>query len=81
MMRYRPNPGRMLRLREVEQMIGRKRSSLYQDMAIGRFPKPIKIGARAVAWPEQELIAWLHGRIAQRDGDSVIARRRLQGSD
>lgn len=58
----------MLRLREVEQMIGRKRSSIYQDMANGRFPKPVKIGARAVAWLEQELIAWQRGLIEKRDG-------------
>jgi prophage regulatory protein len=57
----------MLRLREVQQMTGRSRSSIYQDIGLGRFPKQIKIGVRAVAFSEQEVFDWLHRRIAERD--------------
>ncbi len=34
----------------------------------GAFPKPVRIGARMVAWPEQEINDWLKSRIAERDG-------------
>ncbi|MFB0691935.1 AlpA family phage regulatory protein [Agrobacterium fabrum] len=34
----------------------------------GDFPKPVKIGARLVAWPEHEINDWLKIRIAERDG-------------
>jgi prophage regulatory protein len=34
----------------------------------GEFPKPIKIGKRAVAWLDAELKQWLEQRIAERDG-------------
>lgn len=31
------------------------------------FPRPIKIGKRAVAWLESEINTWLDARIAERD--------------
>jgi prophage regulatory protein len=36
-------------------------------MKAGTFPKPVKIGERAVAWPESEINAWLEQRIAERE--------------
>jgi prophage regulatory protein len=36
-------------------------------MADGRFPKPMKLGERAVGWSEAEIAAWLESRIAARD--------------
>ena len=35
------------------------KSTIYQKMSEGTFPKPIKIGARAVAWLESDVDAWL----------------------
>jgi prophage regulatory protein len=57
---------RMLRRREVEQITARSRSAIYEGMANGTFPKPVKIGARAVAWPESVIRQW----IAERMGGS-----------
>lgn len=54
---------RMLRRREVEAITGRSRSSIYEDIAAGTFPKPVKIGARAVAWPESVIRAWIAERM------------------
>lgn len=46
-----------LNLNEVRQKLGgRSRSAIYLDMANGRLPKPIKLGAR-LYWPEAELDA------------------------
>ena len=36
-------------------------STLYRYMKEGRFPAPLKIGERAVAWPLSEVQAWLAG--------------------
>jgi prophage regulatory protein len=55
---------RILRRREVEARIGLSRSTIYEGMAEGVFPKPIKIGKRAVGWPESAIVAWLEGRAA-----------------
>jgi prophage regulatory protein len=46
------------RRREVEQLTGLPTSTLYDEMRQGRFPKPIKLGARTVAWLESDIAKW-----------------------
>ncbi len=58
---------RTLRRRDVEGRTGLSRSTLYAMMAQGTFPKPVRLGARAVGWPESEIAAWLESRKAERD--------------
>ena len=38
------------RIRETERISGKKRSTIYKDIADGKFPKPYKLGAQSVAW-------------------------------
>jgi prophage regulatory protein len=59
---------RIYRRREVEQLTGKKRSALYADIAEGKFPRPVKIGARAVGWLESEIADWQASRLAERNG-------------
>ncbi|GGC62081.1 helix-turn-helix transcriptional regulator [Marinobacter halophilus] len=54
---------RMLRRKEVEAITGRSRSAIYEGMSTGTFPKPVKIGARAVAWPESVIRNWIAERM------------------
>jgi len=58
---------KILRRREVEARTGLSRSTLYNMMADGSFPRPLKLGARAVGWPESEIAAWFEARKAERD--------------
>ena len=51
---------------EVEQLTGLKRSIIYDKMKAGTFPKPVKLSARAVAWPEAKVDAWIDERLVQR---------------
>jgi prophage regulatory protein len=51
---------------EIEHRTGLKRSTIYDKMKDGTFPKPVKLGARAVAWLEPEIDAWIKERISQR---------------
>jgi prophage regulatory protein len=51
-----------LRRPEVEATTGLSRSSIYAMMDAGDFPRPIRIGKRAVAWPQSEIEAWLANR-------------------
>lgn len=55
---------RILRRPDVEDRIGLSRSTLYVMMSAGTFPKPIRIGKRAVGWPEASIDAWLAERAA-----------------
>lgn len=51
-----------LRRRAVEEVTGLSRSTLYDLMGRGLFPRPIRLTAKAVAWPETEIVAWLESR-------------------
>ena len=53
----------LLRCKAVLEQTGLKRSSLYKLMLIGEFPTPVKITSKAVAWPSNEINAWVENRI------------------
>ena len=58
---------KILRLPEVIAKTGRSRSTLYADIENGRFPKPVKLGARAIGFVSDEIDAWIAERIAERE--------------
>ncbi len=49
---------------EVESLTGLSRSTIYSLMADGKFPRPIRLTAKAVAWPESKIREWLDARQA-----------------
>lgn len=51
-----------LRRRAVEEVTGLSRSSIYELMAKGTFPRPVKLTEKAVAWPESRIAQWLAER-------------------
>ena len=55
----------LLRRRDVERRIGLSRAWIYAAMARGDFPRPVKIGERAVAWPESAIYKWIEARKAE----------------
>ena len=54
----------LFRLPAVVQITGRSKPSIYKDVKEGRFPSPIKIGDRAVAWVSTDIEKWVEQRIA-----------------
>ena len=54
---------KFLRLAEVQRRVPYSRSSIYQLASQGKFPKPVSLGARAVAWLESDIDAWIDSRI------------------
>ena len=56
---------RILRFPEVKSASGLKRSSIYNRIKEGLFPKPITLGPRMVGWRESEIAAvnnaWVRG--------------------
>lgn len=58
---------KLMRLPEVREFTQRSTTRIYADMEAGTFPRPIKIGPRAVAWTTSSLNAWLQERIAERE--------------
>ena len=63
---------KFLKLPEVRIRTGKSRSSIYQGVNDGTFPKPIKLGGpRAVGWIEAEIEAYNQACIdASRPDDS-----------
>ena len=53
---------RILRRPEVERMSGLSCSTIYEKVANGTFPAPVRLGAKAVGWREDEVLAWIESR-------------------
>ncbi len=62
---------RIFRRRDLPAVTGLGLSTIYELIAAGDFPKPIKLGRRAVGWPEAEIDAWRDARVAERDSGSA----------
>ncbi len=58
---------KIYRRQAVESLSGMKRSALYEAIAKGKFPKPVRVTERCVGWLENDLLAWQAARIAERD--------------
>ena len=54
-----PPPARLLRLPEVIDRVGLRRSAIYQRMCEGRFPKSRSLGPKCAVWIEAEIDAWI----------------------
>ncbi|WP_085897191.1 helix-turn-helix transcriptional regulator [Limimaricola soesokkakensis] len=50
---------KILRRAAVEEMTGLSRSTLYRMMDRGEFPRPARIGQRAVGWRQSSVNTWL----------------------
>ena len=50
---------RLYRRPDVSDLTGLSKNALYKMMRDGRFPRPVKLNGRAVAWRESDLDAWI----------------------
>lgn len=55
----------LLSVGEVSKLIGRSRSTIYQDEKNGTFPERIKLGSSA-RWKKSEVLAWVEEHAAKR---------------
>ena len=58
----------LIRRAEVERRTALSRSSIYLFMSEGRFPRPVRIGKRAVAWRITDIKHWLESRATASPG-------------
>lgn len=58
---------RLLRLPQVIERTSLRRSTIYEMMGNGSFPKPIKLNRRSNGWIESEVSGWVEARIAERE--------------
>jgi prophage regulatory protein len=60
----------LLRLGQVEQATGLKKSAIYAKIKSREFPAAVRLGSRSVAWRSDEIQAWIDGlpKVAQEGG-------------
>jgi prophage regulatory protein len=61
-------PRKILRLPIVMDRSGLSRSTVYQRVTEGKFPRPVSLGARAVGWIEAEVEEWIAFQIETQPG-------------
>lgn len=65
---------RLIKRKQVLERTGLSNSGMYELIARGLFPKPVKpTGARSSAWVEEEVDQFIASCIAQRDANEVMA--------
>lgn len=68
---------RFLRRKEVEVATGLPRSTIYERMASGKFPRPVfPDGRRSARWIEAEIIAWQARQDVTRNSKGSAGKRR-----
>jgi len=60
---------KILRLRQVLELTGLSRSTLYLYMQNRQFPIQVRLGQKIVGWVEDEVIDWIRGRIQFRNAN------------
>ena len=53
---------RILRLPKVLEITGLSRTTVWRQIQAGTFPRPLKLGPRAVGWPASDIDEWLRNR-------------------
>ncbi|EBX0144481.1 AlpA family transcriptional regulator [Salmonella enterica subsp. enterica serovar Typhimurium] len=59
----------LIRMSEVLNRTTYGKSWIYKLISQGRFPKPVKIGERSIAFIESEIDEWINQRIAESRGE------------
>lgn len=62
---------RIVRRMQLPDLTGYSIPYIYELMAAGKFPRPIKLGDRAVGWLESDIASWQAKRIAERDAEAA----------
>ena len=50
---------KILRIEQVAEQTGLSHSSIYKQIRLGLFPRPIKLTSRASGWEESAVQAWI----------------------
>lgn len=54
----------LLRLPNVCAMVGLSKSQIYRLIRAGQFPAGISLGTNSVAWPAEQVHAWIAEKIS-----------------
>lgn len=66
-------PVRLMSLKDVTARTTLSKTSVYELMKEGRFPKQVRLGSRSVAWVESEVEAFITSAINNRENQERVA--------
>lgn len=76
------NSPRLLRLRQVIEITGLGRDTIYRYIRAGQFPRQRRISERATAWREDEITEWIDSRpIVERVPTTIAGAVKGGGAD
>ena len=58
----------LIKMKDVTKKTGMSRSTVYELIGKGGFPKQVKLGPRSIAFVEAEIDLWIRNKIAIRNG-------------
>ena len=70
------NITRILRLPEVIHLTGQSKTTIYERIKAGTFPKQISLGNRCVGWNSNDITYWLDSIISTNNYDSANRRQK-----
>jgi prophage regulatory protein len=59
-----PTATRFFRLKDVKAITGLSKSTIYERISAGSFPKQILIGPRTAAWLDSDIQDWIESQVA-----------------
>jgi prophage regulatory protein len=65
--------GAVLRRKQVEREVGLSRSTIYQRIKDGTFPKPVQLGERAVGWRASDIEQFLIDPVRYRTSSNSLS--------
>jgi prophage regulatory protein len=57
-------PLKLLRFPAIRERTGLSRSTIWRLERRGEFPRHVRISMNAVAWVEEDVLAWMRSRIS-----------------
>ena len=63
---------KFLSKRQVRELVLYSYAHIARLEAAGKFPKRVQLGPCRVGWVEQEVLEWMHERVAARDMALVL---------
>ena len=53
---------KILRMRDVLEMVGVSRTTVWRQVKAGNFPAPIRLSPRSVGWRQSDIEEWIASR-------------------
>lgn len=66
----RPFTGRLLTIKQVQEIIGKSRSTINRWVNQKSFPAPVKIGPNSIAWSTDAVSNWINEKLQPTNSDS-----------